>query len=1033
MFVELACRSYFSFLEGASSPDALAHQAAALGLPALALTDRNGLYGALSFYRSCLEVGVKPIIGAQLTIEGGDEIIVLCTDRTGYTKLSLLITEAHRGRSKGDPLVYPHHLEMLEGGGLLCLLGGKIGLLPQLLAEKKSVEATKVVNRYRFLFGADNLYLMLTHHHEAGDKALCQQTASLAKELAVPLVASNAPCYSTKGEGYLHDVLLCIKNHVTISQSHHQRPANHRRYLKGSESMEHLFRDYPEALRNTVAIAERCNLSLDFSSFRVPDFPVPPGYTPHTYLTELCYRRIVRYYSPFTDRIRAKIDEELALIASLNLSGYFLVVWDIVEFAKSKGIPVQGRGSAANSLVSYVLGITPVDPIAHRLFLGRFIHEGMTEVPDIDLDFASTREEGIPNREDVIQYVYERYGKDHVAMVCTYITFQARSAIREVGRVLELPEPILNQMTQLISRYSMKDLFGELERTSHLEVDFRAPQWSLFKHLVEAIADIPRHISIHVGGMVIASRPIAELVPLEPARMEGRVVCQWDKDMVGDAGLIKIDILGLGMLAVLREAQLLMQEGYGEEVDLFSLPVDDKRVYACISCADTVGVFQVESRAQMQSLPRTKPQNFDELGVQIALIRPGPLQGNMVSPYIRRKQGDEAVTYLHPSLKHILDDTLGVILFQEQVLMVAVAIASFTPSQAADLRRAMSRKRSHAAMQKLKITFLEGAKRNRVSQAQAEMVYHALEGFALYGFCKSHALSFARITYVSVWLKVYHPAPFLAALLNNQPMGFYPCKTLIDDARRHGVESHPVDVNASHRRCHVVDKAAIQLGFNMVKGADGPVANKIIEVRDQRSFISLRDFAKRTRLRRNVIENLIQAGALDSFGLERRELLWQLWLLSRTGFFLDDLFHDQELAAPSLPPSDAWDLIRGEYHAQGFSAQRHPIALLRATLSKQGIIPSHVLGDVAEDSVVSVAGVVVCRQKPPTAKGFAFLTIEDEFGMMNVIISPNLYEEVRAVFRQSPLVLVKGIRNERDTVINIRASHLHPLLGKQRG
>ncbi len=1009
-FVELCCRSYFSFLEGASSPDALAHQAAELGLKALALTDRNGLYGAYTFYRACRSVGIKPIIGAQLTLEGGDEIIVLCTDASGYTKLSLLLTDAHRGRSKGDPLVTWQHLQRLAGGGLICLAGGKMG----------KTDAQSLL-RYKELFGDGNLYVALTHHHDAGDKVLCKKTAKIAQELGLPLVVTNAVCYSKKPEGHLHDVLLCIKNHVTLSNSHHHRPGNHQRYLKSPKVMCRLFHDYPEALQNTLAIANRCNISLDFSSYRVPDFPVPPKHTIDSYLAELCWQRVASRYNPITDVVKAKVNEELALIASLKLSGYFLVVWDIVEYARSLGVPVQGRGSAANSIVSYVLGITPVDPVAHKLFLGRFIHEGMTEAPDIDLDFAATRQEGVSNREDIIQYVYRKYGEDHVAMVCTYITFQARSAIREVGKVLELPEHILDQMARLISRYGMKDVFAELERTPEVVADLKAESWQVFKELVIAIADIPRHISIHVGGMVIASRPIAELVPLEPARMEGRVVCQWDKDMVGDAGLIKVDILGLGMLAVLREAQWLIEEGYGEEIDLAALPLDDPAIYANISRADTVGVFQVESRAQMQSLPRVRPRNFDELGVQIALIRPGPLQGNMVSPYIKRKQGEEAVLYIHPSLKPVLEDTLGVILFQEQVLMVAVAVAGFSASQAADLRRAMSRKRSQEAMQRLKNAFLEGAQRNRIEKTQAEMVFHALEGFALYGFCKSHALSFAKITYVSAWLKHYHPAAFLAALLNNQPMGFYPCKTLIDDAKRHGVVVHPVDINASQRRCHVLDPQQVQLGFVMVKNTDG---NAIVEARERGGpFASLRDFVQRTHVRRQVIEYLIQAGAFDSMGLDNRELLWQLWLIQRT----EDLFSGQEIVPPALPPSGEWDLIRGEYQAQGFSANRHPAALLRGQLSRQGVVTSDALVDLDEKAKVSVAGVVVCRQRPPTAKGFAFLTLEDECGMMNIIISPALYEGVRTAFRQAPLVRVDGVRHERDGIINIKATNLVPL------
>lgn len=1006
MFAELCCRSYFSFLEGASSPEDLAYRAADLGLPALALTDRNGLYGALSFDRACRKAGVKPIIGAQLTVED-DEIIVLCKDMTGYSKLSLLLTEAYRGRNKGEALIHRHDLHHLSGH-VICLIGGKIGRLEKLIQEGRCDIAKRVVADYQAIFG--EVYVMLTYHHDFGDQALCHGFASLG----APLVASNNVRYAKDEEGILHDVLLCIKNHATLNASHHHRPGNHQRYLKGIEEMRVLFKAYPEAIANSLLIAEQCNVSLDFSSYRIPDFPVPSGHDVNSYLKELCFRGLLKRYEEITPQVKDKLEDELRLIKELNLSGYFLVVWDIVEYARSLKVPVQGRGSAANSIVAYVLGITPVDPVAHKLFLGRFIHEGMTEFPDIDLDFASSRDEKVPDREDIIQYVYKRYGKDHVAMVCTYITFQMRSAIREVGKALEMPEPLIARLSKMQNHYGGREAIS----CEELPTEFN---WELFEYLVEALQDIPRHISIHVGGMIIASRPIAELVPLEPARMDGRIVCQWDKDVSADAGLIKVDILGLGMLAVLREAETLCGD-----VDISSLPVNDPKVYANISRADTVGVFQVESRAQMQSLPRVRPRNFDELGIQIALIRPGPLQGNMVAPYIKRKHGEEAVSYIHPNLKPILEDTLGVILFQEQVLMAAVTIAGFSPAQAADLRRAMSRKRSQDAMQRLKKSFLEGAAKNHIPKVQAEAVFHALEGFALYGFCKSHALAFARITYVSAWLKEYRPAEFLAALLNNQPMGFYPCKTLIDDARRHGIESLPVDINTSFHRCHIVNSRTIQLGFIMIKGAER-VSPTILEVRKNGPFTSLRNFVQRTKLSKPIAELFIQSGAFDGFGLDRRELLWQFWLLKNGGLFLDDLFHDQDITAPSLPFSDAWDLIRGEYQAQGFSAQKHPLALLRDTLNQRGIVPSRELIWAEEESLVAVAGLVVCRQRPPTAKGFAFLTLEDEFGMINIIVSPQLYEKVRVVFRQCSLISVKGVRNEKDSVINIKAIDVQPL------
>ncbi len=1024
-YVELCCRSFYSFLEGASSPEALVEHAAKLKMSALGLVDRNGLYGALAFYQSCRELGIKPVIGAQVTVED-DEIYLYCTNATGYTELSQLLTEARRGRSKDEARVTYQMLEKLSSGAIIAVVGAKVGLLPTLVMDDDERVAKEHMQKYAELLGSDNLYIGLAHHHEAGDTVRCQRLAALAREMQLPTIATNSPSYATEKQGRLHDVLLCIKSRVTLNDSHPYRSGNHHRHLKDDETMKKLFSDYPEALENTLAFAERCNVSLDFSSYRVPDFPVPDDFDHNSYLAHLCSQKVSTRYPDVTEAVWKRLRHELELIASLKLSGYFLVVWDLVEFARKKGIPVQGRGSAANSIVTYILGITPVDPIANKLFLGRFLHEGMTEAPDIDLDFAATRDASVPDREDVIQYVYERYGQDHVAMVCTFVTFKARSAIREVGTVLEIPEHLIDKMARMVNRYGMRDVFTELEKTPELNTDFNAVAWQHFKEMVEQIADIPRHVSIHVGGMLIASRPIAELVPLEPARMAGRVVCQWDKDMVADAGLIKVDILSLGMLGVLREAQNLANSILEAPIDLDVLEYNDGRVFDMISRADTVGAFQVESRAQMQSLPRTQPRTFEELGVQVAIIRPGPLQGNMVSPYIKRKQGFETVSYMHPSLKPILEDTLGVILFQEQVLQAAVAVAGFTPSQAADLRRAMNRKRSQEAMARLKGAFMEGAKKQGVHPYQAERVFSSLEGFALYGFCKSHALSFARITYLSTWLKVYQPAAFLAALLNNQPMGFYPIKTLIDDSKRHGVIVHDVDVNVSVMRCHLTDATTVQLGFNMIKGLKDETAQNIVSDRvNKGTFTSLRNFVQRTHPTKQSAERLVQAGACDSFGLDRREQLWQLWLLQRGGLFLDDLFGQHDSKAPQLQKSDAWDRIRGEYSAQGFSAQLHPIALLRPQL--QGVTVSKELHNVPNDSPITVAGVVVCRQKPPTAKGFAFLTLEDEYGMMNIIISPQVYEKTRMAFRQAAFVEVLGTRTEFDGVINIHASSISAL------
>ena len=1024
-FIELCCRSYFSFLEGASSPEDFVEQAAAMQMPALGLVDRNGLYGALPFYRACKEAGIQPLIGAQLTIAGGDELIVLCRNQEGYTRLSLLLTDAYRGQEKGECHISWAALERLTGY-VEVVLGPKEGLLPQAIERGEWAESKRLIERYIALFGRDHLHLAIAQHNQAGDLLRNQRLQRLSQDTGLPLLATNTPSYAIQKQGHLHDVLLCIKHRTTLNTSHHHRSGNFQRYLKNTDQIEELFPGYFQAVLHSQEVASRCKVSLDFSRYRLPAFDLPFKQSSSDYLRQLCQERLPDKYPSASQDVYQRMEHELNLIDTLNLSEYFLVVWDIVEYARRRDIPVQGRGSAANSIVTYILGITPVDPIANHLFLGRFLHEGMQEAPDIDLDFASTRREDLPDREDVIRYIYSRYGEDHVAMVCTFVTFQARSAIREVGRVLEVPELALERMTRLVGRYGMRHVFEELEDTPELDLDLASDSWKHFRQLTEQILHIPRHSSIHVGGMVIASRPIAELVPLEPARKEGRVVCQWDKDMVADAGLIKVDILGLGMLAVLRDARYLIQEATGEKVDLHALSLDDPRVYKDIQQADTVGVFQIESRAQMQSLPRTQPTSFEELGVQVAIIRPGPLQGKMVSPYIRRKQGEEPVSYMHPALRPILQDTLGVILFQEQVLQVAVELAGFSDAQAADLRRAMNRKRSVQAMQKVKGAFLRGARKKRVHPLDAEEVFRALEGFALYGFCKSHALSFAKITYQSAWLKAYHPAAFLAALLNNQPMGFYPVTSLIEDAKRHQVNVLPVDINHSQPRCYLTDVNTVQLGFNMVKGMKGATLQNILATRQaQGQFHSIRQFVTGTHIASKPAEYLIQSGALDSLGLERREMLWQLWLLHRNGVFSEDLFDQQEPTFPLLPSSDIWDQLKGEVATLGFTTSAHPVALLRNQLETEGVMTARRLQDLpAEDQLVTIAGLVTCRQRPPTAKGFAFLTVEDETGMMNVILSPKIYGQFRAIFRLSSFVKIMGVRTEVDSVVNVKAKTL---------
>ncbi|HHY96032.1 MAG TPA: DNA polymerase III subunit alpha, partial [Firmicutes bacterium] len=777
--------------------------------------------------------------------------------------------------------------------------------------------------------------------------------------------------------------------------------------------------------------------------YRFPRYPLPPGQNPDDYLETLCRNKVGERYRDPDREVEARLQEELDLIRRLGLTDYFLVVWDIMEFARQRGILAQGRGSAANSLVAYLLGITAVDPIRQRLFLGRFLNEEMTSMPDIDIDIASDR------RDEVISYVYRKYGEEHAAMACTFVTFQGRNAVREVGKALGWPDPLLDRMAKSVTAHDARGLETDLGQLEEFKPHLSSPAGQEFLALCRQIADFPRHLSIHVGAMVISCRPLSELVPLERATLPGRVVCQWDKDGIAAAGLIKIDLLGLRMLSLISEALILAGESRGKSMSRRDIPPDDPGVFDLIARADTLGVFQVESRAQAQALPAVKPRSLADLTIQVALIRPGPLQGNMVHPYLRRRHGQEKVTFLHPCLQPILEETLGIILFQEQALQVACAIADFTPGEADGLRRAMSQKRSRAALARFRQRFLTGAAARGVSPESAEQIFQQLEAFGQYGFCKSHAAGFALLAYQSAWLKLYFPAQFYAALLNNQPMGFYPPEVIIGDARRHGVTILPVDINRSRFRCTVESGSyhqpgRVRLGLRFVK-ALGEVTAEVIEKERQKGlFVSLADFYRRTSphreiVNREAIENLILAGAFDAFG-SRRQLLWGLGLLSRLPpASLPLSFPEAEVPLPPL--SVAGETVL-EYELQGFSCRQHLLSALRPhlpalrppALSPGGAATSPAplcraadLARLATGTRVRLAGCVVARQAPPTAKGHVFLTLEDETGLVDVILKPRVYQRYRQVARLEPLLLVEGTLQKREGATNLIAAHLTPL------
>jgi error-prone DNA polymerase len=1013
-YVELHCHSNFSLLDGASTVEQLVEAAHNAGMGGLALTDHNGLYAAPQFFRVAKEAGIKPVIGAELALEGNFHVTLLVENSEGYTNLSRLITKAQLAGSKGDPrLTFADLAERSEG--LICLSGCSKGEIPSLMLKGKKDEALQAAQKYCALFGPGHFYIELQHHLHPEDSKLCRQLVELAKRLGLCTVATNNVHYSVREDHRLQDILVCIKNRVILDNSAGFRKSNSEYYLKGYEEVYALPHIPEEAINQTIVIAEQCAFDLNFSSYRFPDFPVPQEETAERYLRKLCLEKALTRYGELSDTVIKRLNYEFELIKDKGLFGYFLIVWDIMEFARKNGILAQGRGSAASSLVAYVLGITPVDPIRHRLFVGRFLNE--FGIPDIDIDISTNR------REEVIQYVYEKYGREHAAMVCTYVTFRARNAVREVGKVLGLPSHILDRMAKSLSSYSAAHVIDDLKEIAEFRGYLGSDAWEHFCTMCKKIADFPRHLSIHVGGMIISSKPVSEIVPLEWARAEGRVVCQWDKDGVDDAGLIKVDLLGLRMLSLISDATEFIEGQQGAPLDLDRLPMDDPAVYELITKADTIGVFQVESRAQMQSLPRVKPRTLEDLGVEVAIIRPGPLQGNMVHPYMRRRQGAEPVQYLHPLLEPVLEESLGVILFQEQILEVAIIIAGFTAGEANQLRKAMGRKNAFAELQKWRGRFAAGARVKGIDETTANKIFDLIGGFAEFGFCKSHAMSFALLCYRSAFLKKYYPVAFYCALLNNQPMGFYQPEVIIGDAKRHGVVILPVDINKSLWQCSI-ELEKIRLGFRYVKEMGEDRAGKIVAARLRDAFTSLKEFCYRTKLDRESIQNLIAVGAFDGIDRSRRHLLWELGSLEMTGYDGIDLPAREKV---SLDDMTAREELVVDYSIQGFSARRHLIDEYRERLAGLGAVRSSIVAVCPSGTNIKVGGLSVCLQMPPTAKGFAFLTLEDEEGLVNVVLRPDVYKTYRQIVRLEPVILAEGTVQKEDGVINLIARRVECL------
>jgi error-prone DNA polymerase len=1066
-YVELHLHSCYSLLEAASTPEELVGQAVKLGYQALAITDHDGLYGAMAFAQACASAALQPITGVELTLahaleqpdSGPVHLTLLAESQRGYANLCRLITLAYRaGRDPaGRVALDPAHLER-HAEGVIALSGCRSSEVVQLLDAGRFTEAAASMRRLGSWFGPANTFVELQHNLVRGDTRRVRRLAELAEHLGLGVVATGNVHYHERGRHRLQDALVAIRHRLTLEGSHRQRRANNVFFLRSPEAMAARFARYPQAIANTVRLAERCaqfNLAEPGAlGYKFPDFSRQEGEqraSADEVLARYCWVRFSERYP--TDRTaralletaRQQLTTELGLIARHKLAGFFLIYRDIQQEATAvarqvRGVgtvrggsglpPGRGRGSSVSSIVCYLIGLSHVDPVANRLFFRRFLNEDLQAVPDIDLDFARDI------REQLILRIYERYGHDHAALVCSFATYKLRSAVRDLGKVLGLPPATLDKVARLSDSYHAGNIGDELARLPELAGQVDGPLWVHLAELATQLAGFPRHVGQHVGGMIIASQPLIDLVPVQPAAMAGRFICQWDKDSCDDARFIKIDFLALGMLSLVEECLELIARR-GKKVPDLSRITYDARIYDAICRGDTVGLFQVESRAQIQMLPRTQPRTLDELAVQVAIVRPGPIVGGAVNPYVQRRERQRRdPTYQpradHPMLDGLLRDTLGVVLYQDQVLEVAMRMGGFTPGQANRFRRAMSRRRSQAAMASFGEAFIKGARQRRVPEGVARAIFEKLQAFAAFGFPKSHAYAFAVLAYQSAWLRRYFPAEYYAALFNNQPMGFYSPHVLVGDARRAGLQILPVAINRSGVDC-LPGEQQILLGLTSVRGLGRELAQEIVAEREAHGrYRTLAGLIERTDLPRRVAENLIAVGALGDLGLRRRELLWQLGLLlpgELGGPRRMARSPQQRLALPieqdqvSLRDMDAWERMVADYGLLGLSPSFHPLGLLRERLPNdlQTAVQLHASRDGAR---ARTAGLVVCRQRPGTAHGFVFLLLEDETGLVNVVVSPKLYEARRSLVRGESYLCVEGTVQLRSGSLNLLATEV---------
>lgn len=1004
-YAELRAASSFSFLDGASLPEDLIHFAAEREVPAMALIDRNGVYGAPRFFSAAKKTGVRALVGVELVMMDNDRLSVLVENRAGYKNLCRLLTAGALKHPKGQArYTWEQVAEYAEG--LRCLTR----------ADDETIQKISGIFKGR-------THIELQRHFRRDEEHHNVRLIDLARRLRLPLVATNGVRYARPQDKELHDVLTCIREGKNVDSAGRLLGMNRERHVKGAAEMSKLFADLPEAIDGAWELANTLDFTLADLGYQFPDYPLPPGETNDSFLRKMTWNAAMARFRPLTAKAQAQLEKELAMIEKLALAGYFLIVWDIVQFCNREKILVQGRGSAANSAVCYALGITAVDPVRMELLFERFLSEERGEWPDIDLDLPSGDQ-----REKVIQHVYAKYGKHGAAMTANVITYRDRSAAREVGKALGFSLEQADKLSKTVStwnfgeiREKIESLPGQLAQSGFDAEDLRVQH---FMRLYLQIQNLPRHLGQHSGGMVLAKGRLDEVVPLEPASMPGRVVIQWDKEDCADLGIIKVDLLGLGMLAALEDAIPIIRNNEGIEVDLAHLPQDDPLVYKMLNEADTIGMFQVESRAQMSSLPRNAPKCFYDIVIQVAIIRPGPIVGGMIRPFFDRRQGKIPLEYPHPCLEPILKRTLGVPLFQEQLLRMAMVAANFTGGEAEELRRAMGFKRSMERMAEIEKRLRAGMMQNGIEGPAQDQIVKSITSFALYGFPESHAASFALIAYASAYIKARHPAAFYIALLNAWPMGFYHPATLIKDAQRHNVNVLPVDINKSGWQCRWED-GAVRMGLRFVKGLR---ATSGARIEAMQPFTSTDDLAFRTRLRDDQLTKLAYAGALSSFGMTRRAALWQASYAAKQA---GELFEKPviDVSTSPLPEMSHAEETMADYDAMELTTGKHLLEHFRPQLRRDGVLSARELKEVPNGSFVRTAGAVIVRQRPGTAKGFVFLTLEDETGLSQAIVSPQLFADQRSTILTNSGLVVEGRVQNQEGQASVRAEKFYPLEG----